>query len=602
MESFVHLRKGKTPHRLHADLDGLKDDELGRGGFTGRTANIYRRHDPTAYRSSGPLRPVDVLSSELKPGDATDAHGGPLLMFSNDDCRILLSRRHEPMPYFTRHVDGDLLSFVHQGTGLVETEFGPLRYREGDWVYLPKACTWRQVPDRETTWVMIEATDEFRVPSPRPLGRHFPFDPSQATIPEPAPIEDDGRDEYEVRLIHEGGPTTLVYQYNPLDIEGWRGDNFAFTFNIDDYNVITSDSVHLPPTVHLFMQATGVYVMNFLPKPAEGVPGTERTPWSPQRRLRRNRVLPRRLALRRPDAAGPDYPCAARASPRRAGESARTCPPQIRRAFAGRLAGHRRRHPQATDPVTRSTGPRPGAALMTTAVKHDYERIPYLVAFQNDSGVRDVYDGLAEITVLESYLLKPKDKPSDTVLVFMHPIGGGAYLPMINALARAGHHVIYCNSRFRGTDSALLMEKVVEDLGECIKDAKNRLGYSKVVLAGWSGGGSLSVFYQQQAQHATITSSPTGDGPDLTKLELPAADGIMLLAAHISRHGTLTEWLDASILDEFDPTKRDPELDLYNPDNPNRRPIRRNSWTSTVKRRSTATAASPHGSKRSWLN
>ena len=174
--------------------------------------------------------------------------------------------------------------------------------------------------------------------------------------------------------------------------------------------------------------------------------------------------------------------------------------------------------------------------------------------------------------VLESYLLKPKDKPSDTVLVFMHPIGGGAYLPMINALARAGHHVIYCNSRFRGTDSALLMEKVVEDLGECIKDAKNRLGYAKVVLAGWSGGGSLSVFYQQQAQHPTVTASPSGDGPDLTKLGLIPADGIMLLAAHISRHGTLTEWLDASILDESDPTKRDPELDLYNPDNPNQPP------------------------------
>ena len=154
----------------------------------------------------------------------------------------------------------------------------------------------------------------------------------------------------------------------------------------------------------------------------------------------------------------------------------------------------------------------------------------------------------------------------------MHPIGGGAYLPMMNALARAGHHVIYCNSRFRGTDSALLMEKVVEDLGECIKDAKNRLGYAKVVLAGWSGGGSLSVFYQQQARHPTVTASPSGDGPDLTKLGLIAADGIMLLAAHISRHGTMTEWLDASILDESDPSKRDPELDLYNPDNPNQPP------------------------------
>ena len=184
-----------------------------------------------------------------------------------------------------------------------------------------------------------------------------------------------------------------------------------------------------------------------------------------------------------------------------------------------------------------------------------YGRIPYLVAFQNNSGVRDVYGGLAEIVVLECYQLKP-EVYSDTVLVFMHPIGGGAYLPMVNALARAGHHVIYAGSRFRGTDSALIMEKVLEDLGEVIADATNRLGYSKVVLAGWSGGGSLSLYYQQQSRERGF---------------IPA-DGIMLLAAHISRHGTLTEWLDASILDESDPTKRDPELDLYNPDNPNQPP------------------------------
>ncbi|MDT7792422.1 MAG: hypothetical protein QOD59_1858, partial [Mycobacterium sp.] len=95
---------------------------------------------------------------------------------------------------------------------------------------------------------------------------------------------------------------------------------------------------------------------------------------------------------------------------------------------------------------------------MTTAeapVTYEYDRIPYLIAYQNISGVRDVYGGVSELIVLESYLLKPKAKPSDTVLVFMHPIGGGAYLPMINGLARAGHHVIYCNSRFRGTDSGL---------------------------------------------------------------------------------------------------------------------------------------------------
>lgn len=239
-------------------------------------------------------------------------------------------------------------------------------------------------------------------------------------------------------------------------------------------------------------------------------------------------------------------------------------------------------------------------ATTEAPVKHEYDRIPYLVAYQNNSSVRDVYGGVAELVVLESYLLRPKSKPSDTVLVFMHPIGGGAYLPMINALARAGHHVIYCNSRFRGTDSALLMEKVVEDLGECIKDAKNRLGYDKVVLAGWSGGGSLSVFYQQQAQNPTVTASPSGDGPDLTTLGLIPADGIMLLAAHISRHGTMTEWMDASILDENDPRSGTRNSTSTTRRTRTSRHTPLNSSSGTTRLKSRGIGASPSGSRKSW--
>lgn len=202
----------------------------------------------------------------------------------------------------------------------------------------------------------------------------------------------------------------------------------------------------------------------------------------------------------------------------------------------------------------------------------DYERIPYLVVFDDNSAYRDTYGGVTESVVLESYLLRPKGIPSDTVIVFMHPIGGGAYLPMSNALPRAGHHVIYCNSRYRGVDSALIMEKVVQDLGACIKDARERLGYRNVILGGWSGGGALSLYYQQQAQGATVTQTPAGEGPDLTTLDLQPADGVMLLAAHVSRHGTLTEWIDPAVIDESDPDKRDPELDIYDPRNPNQPP------------------------------
>lgn len=199
-------------------------------------------------------------------------------------------------------------------------------------------------------------------------------------------------------------------------------------------------------------------------------------------------------------------------------------------------------------------------------------RIPYLMFFKEKSaGFKDVYGGV-DMVILRSHLLKLPDSTSKTVILFMHPIGGGEYLPMPRALALAGHHIIYCQSRYPNNDTALIMEKVAVDMAECIKDAKQRFGYEKVILGGWSGGGSLSLFYQRQAEHTTVTCTPAGDPPNLQDEELIPADGMMLLAAHVSRAHTLTEWMDASILDESNPDIRDPELDLYDPNNPNQPP------------------------------
>lgn len=204
--------------------------------------------------------------------------------------------------------------------------------------------------------------------------------------------------------------------------------------------------------------------------------------------------------------------------------------------------------------------------------KFEYDRIPYMIVFQEQAKYKDTYAGRMDFVGLEAHLLRPKNRPAKTVIVFMHPIGGGAYLPMVSALAKKGYHVIYCNSRYRGVDSALIMEKVVLDLNACIKDAKSRWGYEKVVLAGWSGGGSLSLFFQSQAEKPTVECTPAGDSPDLTRAGLEPAQGMMLLAAHISRAGTLTEWMDASIIDETDPFKRDRSLDIYDPEQPEKPP------------------------------
>ncbi|MEM8923426.1 MAG: alpha/beta hydrolase [Actinomycetota bacterium] len=216
--------------------------------------------------------------------------------------------------------------------------------------------------------------------------------------------------------------------------------------------------------------------------------------------------------------------------------------------------------------TTRSTADQPGTP-------RGCGRIAYAVGFQENATYSDVYGGGGAVVGLDCHLLRPVDRPSDTLLVFMHPVGGGMYLPAVRALAAAGHHVLWANSRYRGADYALIMEKVAKDLGEAIVDAKGRLGYEKIVLVGWSGGGSLSMWYQSLAEAgAGLRNTAAGDPYEVAADRMPAADAVIMMAAHVSRHQILTEWLDPSIHDESQPHVRDRELNLYDPTNPNQPP------------------------------
>ncbi len=201
------------------------------------------------------------------------------------------------------------------------------------------------------------------------------------------------------------------------------------------------------------------------------------------------------------------------------------------------------------------------------------ERIAYVLGRREKSMFSDTYGGGGDIVGLDCHLVRPVDRPSDTVVIFMHPTGGGMYLPIVGGMAMAGHHVIWANSRYRGADYALIMEKVAADLGAAVADARDRLGYAKVVLAGWSGGGSLSTWYQSLAEAGVgISDTAAGDQYEVAAEGLPPADALLVMAAHISRHGTLTEWMDASIHDESAPNVRDSELNIYDAGNPNQPP------------------------------
>jgi pimeloyl-ACP methyl ester carboxylesterase len=105
-----------------------------------------------------------------------------------------------------------------------------------------------------------------------------------------------------------------------------------------------------------------------------------------------------------------------------------------------------------------------------------------------------------------------------------------------------------------------------------MRHARDVWGYERLVLAGWSGGGSLSLFYQSQAERPTITQTPAGDSIDIPGARLIPADAMLLQAAHLSRAVMLRDWIDPSVRDEDNPDDRDVELDLYDPRNPNQPP------------------------------
>ena len=201
--------------------------------------------------------------------------------------------------------------------------------------------------------------------------------------------------------------------------------------------------------------------------------------------------------------------------------------------------------------------------------KYQRQVVKVVVREQGSGGIADKYGGIPDVFVLEGELLLPNVSSSEskTVMVFMHPAATMNMLPMPVALARAGCHVLLCGSRYAGNDTCLIMEKCVKDLASYIKHCYENLGYDQVVLCGWSGGGSLSVFYQSQA---TIDPAARVKTPvDLTQAELPAADALIILAAHASRARILTECLDPSVhafrYDDAAPVDTR-ALNLYSPD------------------------------------
>jgi len=148
----------------------------------------------------------------------------------------------------------------------------------------------------------------------------------------------------------------------------------------------------------------------------------------------------------------------------------------------------------------------------------------------------------------------------------MHPDGSGLKHFELEPLAREGFMALRLKSRFAGNNATMIMEEIMLDLAGGVNFLRQR-GAEKVALFGHSGGGPLMAFYQSQAESPTVSSTPAGDPPDLTRATLPKADAIIITNSHLGRHREFTQRIDPSVTNESDPHSFDASLDMYNPAN-----------------------------------
>lgn len=263
--------KGRITRQAHVDVpEGTYEDEHGRRGFLGRASQLYRLHPPVeATRIEGVVRPRAFIVGRTRPTDAQDSRGEAVCIARNEDASLWVSRRAAPMPFYVRNADGDELRFVHRGRGRLETDYGPLDYEEGDYLVIPKGTTYRVLPDGGAQLTLIlECRGEVTLPDRGLLGRHVPFDPSLLVTPEPEPLPDEGR-EWELRIKARGGVTSAFYDFNPIDVVGWKGELTVMKLNVRDLRAVFSDRAHVPPSANCTFVAPGVMVNTFVPRPLE---------------------------------------------------------------------------------------------------------------------------------------------------------------------------------------------------------------------------------------------------------------------------------------------------------------------------------------------
>ena len=287
LQGASYLSKGIHTQQAHVDIpEGTYEEEHGLEGFYGPVSQLYHSNPPTGWkRIEGPLKPRAYNCNQLPAQQALNPINGRITVLQNQDVALAVWQPVSEPDYFIRNADGDELFFIHKGSGLLETDYGPLAYEPGDYIVLPRGVTYRFLPNNnkpgENFFLIIESVSHIRQPDRGMMGQHALYDQSVIVTPNPQDFNTitQANIEYEVKVKRQGQITRFFYDYHPLDVMGWKGNLYPWKLNVHNICPVMSHRAHLPPSVHTTFLGQGFVVCSFLPRPLETAAGAVRVPF-----------------------------------------------------------------------------------------------------------------------------------------------------------------------------------------------------------------------------------------------------------------------------------------------------------------------------------
>jgi len=282
-----YFKLGEIPPKRHTQFrkpngELYAEELVSTEGFSSNYSLVYHSHPPTLVKNLGEpysvepkiarekhLKHTSLLGFKIKPEDDFLKSRKPVLV--NSDLHISLAAPRKSMTdYFYKNTMDYEMIFIHEGSGVLKTGYGNIKFEYGDYLIIPRGVIYQiHFNDEKNRLFIVESFSPIKAPKRYrnengQLLEHSPY--CERDIKTPQNLETiDEKGDFKILIKKQGLIYPYTYGTHPFDFIGWDGFHYPWGFSIRNFEPITG-RLHQPPPVHQTFEAHNFVVCSFVPR------------------------------------------------------------------------------------------------------------------------------------------------------------------------------------------------------------------------------------------------------------------------------------------------------------------------------------------------